>query len=90
LTSDQVTAMEKPVFARIGHGAIMGTKCAVEPHLRAKCDFGFVQGIGDALLFSVWFQLRRSDGGWSVVAICRGASSRVNPLCPNNDLHLGA
>ena len=88
-TSDDVTSLVKPIFAKVGGGEIGVTKCAVEPHLRAKCDFGFFQGVGDAVLFSAWFHLRATGSGWSVDPICQGARTRVNPLCPHNDLHLG-
>jgi hypothetical protein len=56
LSSYQVTTLMKPRLAKVGHGVITGTQCAVYPHRRAKCDFGFAPGVGGALLLSAWFQ----------------------------------
>jgi hypothetical protein len=80
-TSDQVTLLVKPMLSKVRAGTVSGTECALEGHRTAKCDFVYVQGVGGAVLVGAWFRLRPGSGGWSVVPICRGAASRVNPLC---------
>jgi hypothetical protein len=80
-TSYRVTLLVKRMLSKAPPGTITNTECAIEAHLRAKCDFDFVQGVGDASLVTAWVRLDRRNGKWSVVPICRGVPPRTNPLC---------